>query len=236
MSKNPQVLQIDPPNELVFKGPFDDVVTSHLKLTNPSDKEVCFKVKTTAPKQYCVRPNSGIIHPGDTSTVTIMLQPFDSSGTSDAERAKHKFMVQSAYVPPGDQTLESIWKVTQPSDFMDSKIRVVFEPPSVGDDHMETNYKYQSQNYQSHYATAPLSGPAVESEELGRAIAERKSAEKKVADLEKDNRDLKARLELLESRNFNAGTQPTESGIAFIQVALIALAAVLVGLIFGKLF
>lgn len=226
------MLQIDPPNELVFKGPFDDMVASQLKLTNPSDKDVCFKVKTTAPKQYCVRPNSGIIHPGETSVVTIMLQPFDSSSSTDAERAKHKFMVQSTYVPPGDLALENIWKVTSPSDFMDSKIRVVFEQPAVGDDHVEASYKLQSQNY----GTTPLSGPAVQSEELSRAIAERKSAEERVASLEKDNRDLKAHLELLENKNFNVAAQPTESGIAFIQVALIALAAVLVGLIFGKLF
>jgi len=46
-----------------FSGPFSTVVTSELKLTNPSTKKVAFKVKTTAPKRYCVRPNSGLIEP-----------------------------------------------------------------------------------------------------------------------------------------------------------------------------
>ena len=50
-------------------GPFTDVVTADLKLANPSEKKVCFKVKTTAPKRYCVRPNSGIIDPGQAVTV-----------------------------------------------------------------------------------------------------------------------------------------------------------------------
>ena len=54
-------------------GPFSDVVTSYLKLTNPSDKQVCFKVKTTAPKQYCVRPNSGLIPPSGNVSVAGML-------------------------------------------------------------------------------------------------------------------------------------------------------------------
>ena len=45
-------------------GPYTTVVTSELKLTNPAQKRVLFKVKTTAPKCYCVRPNSGIIEPG----------------------------------------------------------------------------------------------------------------------------------------------------------------------------
>ena len=45
-------------------GPFTEVVTADLKLSNPSKKRICFKVKTTAPKQYCVRPNNGLIEPG----------------------------------------------------------------------------------------------------------------------------------------------------------------------------
>lgn len=51
-------------------GPFTDVVTTNLKLKNPSDKKVCFKVKTTAPRRYCVRPNSGVIDPGATVVIS----------------------------------------------------------------------------------------------------------------------------------------------------------------------
>lgn len=47
-----------------LSGPFTDVVTTNLKLKNPSDRRVCFKVKTTAPRRYCVRPNSGVIDAG----------------------------------------------------------------------------------------------------------------------------------------------------------------------------
>ena len=45
-------------------GNFTEVVTANLKLTNPSERKVCFKVKTTAPKRYCVRPNSGFVEAG----------------------------------------------------------------------------------------------------------------------------------------------------------------------------
>lgn len=54
---------------ILFLGPFTDVVTAELKLSNPSEKRVCFKVKTTAPKRYCVRPNSGIIEPNQSVSV-----------------------------------------------------------------------------------------------------------------------------------------------------------------------
>lgn len=48
------------------------MVTAHIKLTNPTDKIVCFKVKTTAPKRYCVRPNSGTIESKKSTDVAGM--------------------------------------------------------------------------------------------------------------------------------------------------------------------
>ena len=54
---------------VLFIGPFNDVITANLVLSNPSNKTVLFKVKTTAPKQYCVRPNSGVLEPGKHQTV-----------------------------------------------------------------------------------------------------------------------------------------------------------------------
>ena len=54
----------------IFLGPFHEVVTATLTLQNPSNEKVGFKVKTTAPKQYCVRPNSGVIDPSGQQTVS----------------------------------------------------------------------------------------------------------------------------------------------------------------------
>ena len=45
-----------------------------LKNTSPSES-VCFKVTTTAPRQYCVRPNKGIIHPQ--ATESVQGKPFE---------------------------------------------------------------------------------------------------------------------------------------------------------------
>lgn len=59
---------------LCSSGPFTDVVTANLKLTNPTERNVCFKVKTTAPRRYCVRPNSGVIDAGASISVSGLLQ------------------------------------------------------------------------------------------------------------------------------------------------------------------
>jgi len=132
--KVPQILVIEPDNELVFRGPFKDVVTTILKLQNPSDKKVCFKVKTTAPKRYCVRPNCGLIDPNDSVNVAVMLQPFDYKDPNENKR--HKFLVQSvvptgeiADIAPGD--VEALWKnLPDKYPLMDSKLKCVFEMPS----------------------------------------------------------------------------------------------------------
>lgn len=124
MSKLEQVLVLNPPNELTFTGPFTSVVSRELRLTNPSTKKVLFKVKTTAPKRYCVRPNSGVLEPNSQITVSVMLQPFDYDPN---DKNSHKFMVQSLFVPSGSsETQDLLWKEANPSQLMDSKLRCVF--------------------------------------------------------------------------------------------------------------
>lgn len=123
-AKQPQILVIEPEGDLVFKGPFTEVVTTHLFLTNPSDRRVCFKVKTTAPRRYCVRPNSGFIDPDDKVDVSVMLQPLDAD-TQD--KSKHKFMVQSMYASVDATDVEVLWSQAASGDLMDSKLRCVFQ-------------------------------------------------------------------------------------------------------------
>ncbi|EDS32511.1 VAMP-associated protein [Culex quinquefasciatus] len=124
MSK--QLLIIEPAHELKFVGPFCTAVSSFMRLTNPTEHVILFKIKTTAPKKYCVRPNCGILEPKDTIEITIVLQPFIFEA---AEKNKHKFMVQSMIMPEGDVQIDSVWKDCNPQNLMDSKLRCVFELP-----------------------------------------------------------------------------------------------------------
>lgn len=128
MSKPEQVLKLEPSSELRFRGPFTEVITSTLRLSNPTDRRVCFKVKTTAPKRYCVRPNSGIVDGKGVVEVAVMLQPFEYD---PKEKSKHKFMVQTMFVPEGSSdSHENLWKDADPSSLMDSKLKCVFELPA----------------------------------------------------------------------------------------------------------
>lgn len=125
------MLKLEPSSELRFRGSFTKVVTANLKLTNPTDKNVCFKVKTTAPKRYCVRPNSGFVEPHGVVEVAVMLQPFDYD---PKEKSKHKFMVQTMLAPEGEMDHETLWKEADQTSFMDSKLKCVFDFVGDSDD------------------------------------------------------------------------------------------------------
>ena len=66
-------LVLDPPIELLFKGPFDDYVAVSLMVRNSAATNIAFKVLTTAPKRYCVKPNSGLLGPGEIMKTNGML-------------------------------------------------------------------------------------------------------------------------------------------------------------------
>ena len=88
------LISVEPDKELEFKRPFNTVVKQSLAIKNNSfDAPVAFKVKTTAPKQYCVRPNSGRIPPGGQAEVQVLLQAMREDPPADY-KCKDKFLIQ----------------------------------------------------------------------------------------------------------------------------------------------
>lgn len=69
-----------------------------MTLTNTSNTPLAFKVKTTAPKLYCVRPNASIIEPGSTIKISIILQGFSQPLPQDY-KCKDKFLLVSLPCP-----------------------------------------------------------------------------------------------------------------------------------------
>ncbi|CAG9137241.1 unnamed protein product [Plutella xylostella] len=132
-----QVLFIEPQNELKFKvdftGHFEQGNTTYMRLTNPTADTVLFKIKTTAPKKYCVRPNSGMLDPH--SKVDIAITPQVVFVDSN-EKYKHKFMVQSVIAPEGKTNIDQVWKEISPDQLMDYKLKCVFETPGSTNTHV----------------------------------------------------------------------------------------------------
>ena len=95
------LLVIEPQQELKI-GPFTNPVSAVMTLKNPSDRKICFKIKTTivclnktkGPKPYCVKPNSGMIEPRKMVQIEVILQPFEYD---PKDKNHHVFEVHSMF-------------------------------------------------------------------------------------------------------------------------------------------
>jgi len=238
-------LQLDPPHELRFKGPFKEVVTSYLKLVNPSERRVAFKVKTTAPKRYCVRPNSGLLEPNCSISIAVMLQPFEYDAN---EKNKHKFMVQTMFAPAGGNTdnQDTLWREAAPDQLMDSKLKCVFEvPPEMsGQSNLEVS-STTPQSEETAHTPPPKVTAKVETGDMTskldymKAGEELKKLREDVSRLTRDNIRLQE-----ESRRAARDSAPTAPSVHLEPLApgisnmylVIALVCMLLGLVVGKFF
>jgi len=193
MAKKEQVLIIDPPVELTFTGPFTQAVSSYMKLKNPSDKKICFKIKTTAPKRYCVKPNSGVVDPNTEVSIAVSLQPFEYDPT---EKNKHKFMVQAMFAPDGEINQDTLWKEIDQNDLMDSKLRCVFAMPAGQETNNLEEPKFDVK-YENNRNTAAASPPVPAkmqgdaAEQMSAAQSEVKKLNEQVSQLRQENITLK---------------------------------------------
>jgi len=129
-----ELLGIEP---LELKFPFEvkRQISCSLQLSNKTDNYVAFKVKTTNPKKYCVRPNTGIVLPRSTCDVIVTMQS-QKEAPLDLQ-CKDKFLLQSVKVndgvTPKDITSEMFNKEAG-HVVEESKLRVVYvsppQPPS----------------------------------------------------------------------------------------------------------
>ncbi|XP_061551136.1 VAMP (vesicle-associated membrane protein)-associated protein A, like [Phycodurus eques] len=244
MSKLDQVLVLEPPVDLKFKGPFTDVVTTNLKLKNPSDRRVCFKVKTTAPRRYCVRPNSGVIEAGAAVNISVMLQPFDYDPN---EKSKHKFMVQTIFAPSNVSDMDSLWKDAKPDDLMDSKLRCVFELPSENDKMNDVEVSKAAPVMNSAKVDPPsaataaapatpimatASASSLDDSEMKKLLEKCKRLQAEMSKMSEENRHLKddsARL-----RKMARSDQATANSAASLPSLLVVIAAIFIGFFLGK--
>lgn len=129
-SESRELLGIDP-IELRFPFELKKQISCSLHLTNKTDEYVAFKVKTTSPKKYCVRPNNGIVAPRSTSDVVVTMQAQREAPPN--MECKDKFLVQSAIVSqdltPKDITGDMFTKESG-NVVNEVKLKVVYAPPS----------------------------------------------------------------------------------------------------------
>ncbi|KAL5220063.1 hypothetical protein ABZP36_024776 [Zizania latifolia] len=129
-----ELLRIDP-QELRFPFELKKQISCSMQLSNLSDDFIAFKVKTTSPKKYSVRPNTGVVLPRSTCDVVVTMQA-QREAPPDMQ-CKDKFLVQSVVAPSGvtvkDITGDMFTKESG-NKFEEVKLRVTYvappQPPS----------------------------------------------------------------------------------------------------------
>eukprot|EP01053_Blabericola_migrator_P004991 Blabericola_migrator_1__4990@NODE_2593_length_2561_cov_173_171612_g1625_i0_p3_GENE_NODE_2593_length_2561_cov_173_171612_g1625_i0NODE_2593_length_2561_cov_173_171612_g1625_i0_p3_ORF_typecomplete_len180_score23_29Motile_Sperm/PF00635_26/1_4e26PapDlike/PF14874_6/0_0004DUF5001/PF16392_5/0_012ASH/PF15780_5/0_014PapD_N/PF00345_20/0_058TMEM131_like/PF12371_8/0_098DUF1081/PF06448_11/4_5e02DUF1081/PF06448_11/1_5Ice_nucleation/PF00818_17/0_75_NODE_2593_length_2561_cov_173_171612_g1625_i0100639 len=77
-----------------------------LQLENPSDTHVAFKIKTTAPKSYLVKPSSGVVPPNGRQQISILLIPLYEP---PRESTPDRFLVQSTVIANAEPLSKEAW-------------------------------------------------------------------------------------------------------------------------------
>ncbi|KFA63868.1 hypothetical protein S40285_04455 [Stachybotrys chlorohalonatus IBT 40285] len=128
------------PFELSFRRPFTVEVSRTLTIKNTGSSPVAFKVKTTAPKQYCVRPNAGRIEPGQDFDVNVLLQAMKTEPPLDT-KCRDKFLVQSAQITSDKEfaSVAAVLETTDKSQVQERKIRVNWLAAETQDESAEAS-------------------------------------------------------------------------------------------------
>ncbi|QLL31575.1 hypothetical protein HG536_0B04390 [Torulaspora globosa] len=98
------------PDLLEYKPPFTEQSTEYATITNNSDQPIAFKVKTTAPKFYCVRPNAAVVAPGESVKVQVILLGLAKEPAEDF-KCRDKFLVITLPAPYdlGEKSVAEAW-------------------------------------------------------------------------------------------------------------------------------
>ncbi|XP_019197561.1 PREDICTED: vesicle-associated protein 2-2-like [Ipomoea nil] len=123
------------PREITFTFEPRKQSSCTIHLFNKTDKHVAFKVKTTNPKKYCVRPNTGVISSKSLCEFKITMQAQREPPPDMV--CKDKFLVQSKVVPEetSDKDITSETFSKDDGEYVqENKLRVILvDPPDSPD-------------------------------------------------------------------------------------------------------
>jgi len=127
-----QLLQLTPAEEIVFRRE-DGETTGLLTMTNTSTCNVAYKIKTTSPDKYRVRPSAGVINAGAALNITVHIQ----SGYSASQLVRDKFLVMACAIDSDtltNQQLIEVWKKTSEVAVQQHRLRCSVAPSDAKDE------------------------------------------------------------------------------------------------------
>ncbi|KAL6124443.1 PREDICTED: vesicle-associated protein 1-2 [Fragaria vesca subsp. vesca] len=234
-----ELLNIEP-QELQFAFELKKQISCSLQLSNKTDEYVAFKVKTTNPKKYCVRPNTGVVLPRSTCDVIVTMQA-QKEMPSDMQ-CKDKFLLQSVVASAGATTKDitpEMFNKESGHNVEECKLKVNYvdppRPPSPVREGSEEGSSPRASvdngnsNDTEFKAASRAFGERHEPQDNSEAksLIARLTDEKNSA-IQQNNR-LQQELDLLR-REANA----SRGGIAFIYVVIVGLIGIILGYLLKK--
>ncbi|XP_073148571.1 vesicle-associated protein 1-1-like [Henckelia pumila] len=234
------LLQIEP-LELQFPFELKKQISCSMQLANNSDRHVAFKMKTTNPKKYCVRPNTGVVEPHSACDVIVTMQA-QKEAPPDMQ-CRDKFLLQSVVVDTGiaakDITPEMFNKESG-NQVEECKLKVSYIPPQQPSSPVREGSEDESsprvsvsdngtvnQTPESNLKSKTNFGPQ-ESTSEGKALISKLTEEKK--NTVQQNNKLQLELELLRQQRSRS-----HGGVPFMYVIIVCLIGILSGYLLKRM-
>jgi len=109
------ILRLSPGQEVVFSATSAGDLSGKIQIQNISTQIVGYKIKTTSPEKYRVRPSTGSLTPGLTATVEIHVS--GGQATIPTSLARDKFLITAVFLESselGQQQLAEALKTSRP--------------------------------------------------------------------------------------------------------------------------
>nr|XP_023873257.1 vesicle-associated protein 2-1 [Quercus suber]POE84839.1 vesicle-associated protein 2-1 [Quercus suber] len=198
------------PDELKFTFELEKQSYCDLKVVNNTENHVAFKVKTTSPKKYFVRPNTGVVDPWDSCIIRVTLQA-QREYPPDMQ-CKDKFLLQSTIVPPNtdvDDLPQDVFTKDSGKAIEECKLRVMYVSPSSA----------QANSTEESLRDSQLSS---DSTHLNQALQQLKDERDRAA---RQTKQLQQELEMLKRRRI----RKSDRGFSFTFAIFVALIGIMVG-------
>ncbi|XP_066959975.1 motile sperm domain-containing protein 2-like [Macrobrachium rosenbergii] len=128
-------LEIEPSAELMFNN-CRIGATANITITNPMESAVAFKIKTTSPEKFRVKPSVGILEPGHQIDIGVTV----SEQLAPSALVRDKFLVMGSPASSLDlssQEISQLFKSLNKDDLFETRLRVGV---SAGDSASESSY------------------------------------------------------------------------------------------------
>eukprot|EP00892_Ulva_mutabilis_P010410 jgi/Ulvmu1/7741/UM039_0049.1 len=229
------------PKDLYFRADSKKQPPTIMYLSNNTDSNVAFKVKTTAPKRYCVKPSADVVPPKTTMEVKVFMQQTKEITAASAAECKDKFLIQSTPVPAdwsvksdGDGKSADYFNRKENPKLFEEKLKVTLgapaQPPSPV---MEASETAELNSADTSSAAYKLGGAAATGA-ISRDMPE------SLSDYKTENRKLREQLALAELRSTEMSAQvgtkngagaaaASPAGITLLHLLLVAIVAYILG-------